>query len=79
MYVDDRGYGWLLMKVVMQIEAEADANEDPEDSQPDQRSPAIVARGPGCGSMDMHPLCPLARQKTYSDGQNNKPEQWTSQ
>ena len=58
MYVDDRGYGWLLMKVVMQIEAEADANEDPEDSQPDQRSPAIVARGPGCGSMDMHPLCP---------------------
>ena len=57
MYVDDCGYGWLLMKVVMQIEAEANPHEDPEDGQPDQRSPAIVTRGPGCGRMDMHPLC----------------------
>jgi hypothetical protein len=68
------------MKVVMQIEAEADPHEDPEDSQPDQRSPAIVTWRPGCRRMDMHPRCPpLSGKETYSYGQNNKPEQWTSQ
>ena len=41
MYVDDPGYGRLLVKVVVQIEAEADAYEDPEDGEPDERGPAI--------------------------------------
>jgi hypothetical protein len=53
MYVDDHGYGRLLMEVVVQIEAEADAYEDPKDGEPDHRSPAIFTRGPGCGCMDV--------------------------
>jgi hypothetical protein len=46
------------MEIVVQIEAEADAHKDPEDSEPNQRSPAIFARGPGCGRMHVHPRCP---------------------
>jgi hypothetical protein len=56
--VNDEGYGRLLMEVVVQIEAEADAYEDPEDSEPDERSAAIVTRRPGGGCMQVHPLCP---------------------
>ena len=67
MYVDDRGYGRLLVQVVVQIEAEADAYEDPEDAEPDQRSPAIVTRGPGCGCMDVQSF-PLPVRKPYSNG-----------
>jgi hypothetical protein len=58
MYVDDLGYGRLLLEVVVQIEAEADTHEDPENGEPDQRSPAIFTRGPGCGCMDVHPPYP---------------------
>jgi hypothetical protein len=58
MYVDDLGYGRLLVEVVVQIEAEADAHEDPEDGEPDQCSPAIFTCWPGCGCMNVHPLCP---------------------
>ena len=53
MYVDDRGYSRLLMDIVVQIKAEADTYEDPEDGEPDQRSPAIFTRGPGCRCMDV--------------------------
>ena len=67
MYVDDLGYGRLLVQVVVQIEAEANAHEDPEDGEPDQRSSAIFTRGPGCGCMDLHPLYPpLSVGKTYT-------------
>src|SRR6202042_3072291 len=58
MDVGDPGYGRLLLEVVVQIEAEADAHEDPEQGEPDQRSPAIFARRPGRGCMDVHPLFP---------------------
>ena len=58
MYVDDRGYRRLLLEVVVQIEAEADAHEDPEHGEPDQRSAAIFTSWPGCGCMDVHPLFP---------------------
>ena len=58
MYVDDPGYGRLLLEVVVQVEAEADAHEDPEQGEPDQRSPAIFARRPGRGCMNVHPLFP---------------------
>src|SRR6202042_316645 len=58
MDVGDPGYGRLLLEVVVQIEAEADAHEDPEHAEPDQRSPAIFARRPGRGCMDVHPLFP---------------------
>jgi hypothetical protein len=33
----------LLLEVVVQIEAEADTHEDPENGEPDQRSPANSA------------------------------------
>ena len=68
MYVDDHGYGRLLMEVVMQIKAEADAYEDPEEGEPDQRGPAIFTRGPGCGCVDLQSFFPLAVRKTYSNG-----------
>ena len=64
MYVNDPGYGRLLPEVVVQIEAEADAHEDPENGEPAQRSPAIFTRGPGCGCMDVHPLCPPCQSET---------------
>jgi hypothetical protein len=46
------------MEVVVQIEAEADAYEDPEEAEPHERGPAICARRPGRGCMKVHPLCP---------------------
>jgi hypothetical protein len=58
MNVNDEGYGRLLMHVVVQIEAEANAYEDPEDGEPHKRGPAIFTRRPGCGCMKVHPLCP---------------------
>ncbi len=62
MDVDDLGYRRLLMEIVMQIEAEANAHEHPEEGEPDQRSPAIFTRGPRCGCMDVHALCPPVGQ-----------------
>jgi hypothetical protein len=62
-YVNDSGYGRLLLEVVVQIEAEADAHVDPEDGEPDQRSAAVFTRGPGCGCMDVHPLCPPSQSE----------------
>src|SRR5271154_2299718 len=64
MYMDDQGHSRLLPEVVVQIEAEADAHVDPEDGEPDQRSPAIFTRRPGCGCMDVHPLCPPCQLET---------------
>jgi hypothetical protein len=58
MDMDDFGYGGLLMEVVVQIKAEADAYEGPEDGEPDERGAAIFARRPGCGCMNLHPPCP---------------------
>ena len=57
-YVDDPGYGRLLVEVVVQIESEADAYEDPEDAEPHERGAAIFTRRPGCGRMKVHPLWP---------------------
>ena len=54
----------------MQIEAEADAYEDPEDGEPDQRSPAIFTHRPGCSCMDVQSLSPLSVRKPYSTGTN---------
>jgi hypothetical protein len=69
MHVNDCGHGRLLPQVVVRIETEANAHEDPEKSKPDQRSPAIFARRPGCSSMDMHPGCPpLSFRETYRNG-----------
>lgn len=48
MYVDDLGYSRLLMEIVVQIEAETDAYEGPEDGEPDKCSLAIFTCGPGC-------------------------------
>jgi hypothetical protein len=56
--MNDGGYGWLFMEVVVEIEAEAYAYEDPEDGEPDERGAAIGARRPGCGGVKVHPLCP---------------------
>jgi hypothetical protein len=39
--MNDEGYGRQLMEVVVQIEAEADAYEDPEDGEPHERGAAI--------------------------------------
>ena len=58
MYVHDLGYGRLLLEVVVQIKAKADAHEDPEDGEPDQRSPAIFTRWPRRGCMDVHAALP---------------------
>ncbi len=58
MYVDNRGYRRLLMEVVVQIEAEADAYEDPKEGEPDQCGPAIFTRRPGCGGMDVQSFFP---------------------
>ena len=71
MYVDDLGYGRLLVEVVVQIESESDANEYPEDGEPHQRGPAIFTRGPGCGCMDVHPLRPL-RQSVRKTSNNEE-------
>ena len=66
MYVNDPGYGRLLPEVVVQIEAEADAHEGPEDGEPEQRSPAIFTRRPGCGCMDVHPFSLPCESKTLT-------------
>ena len=58
MNVNDGGYGRLLVEVVVQIESEADAYEDPEDAEPHERGAAIFTRRPGCGRMKVHPLWP---------------------
>jgi hypothetical protein len=57
-YVDDPGYGRLFVQIVVQVEAETEAHENPEDGEPEQRGPAIFTRGPGCGCVDFHSLCP---------------------
>ena len=49
MNVHNFGHGRLLVQVVVQIKAEAHADEDPKDREPDQRGPAIFTRRPGCG------------------------------
>jgi hypothetical protein len=61
MHMNDCGYGRMFMKVVVQVKAEADTYEDPEDREPDDRGPAVVARRPGCGGMKVHPFCPPCR------------------
>lgn len=54
MEMNDRGNRRALMKLVVEVEAEAHSNDDPESCEPDKRSPAIVARGPRCLCMHVH-------------------------
>jgi len=56
------------MEVVVQIEAEADAYEDPEDAEPDQRSPAIFTRRPGCGCMNVQSFSSCRSENHNSNG-----------
>jgi hypothetical protein len=62
-YVDNLRHGRLLVQVVVQIEAEPNAHEDPEDRQPNQRSPPIVTRRPRRSRMEVHPRCPPCRSE----------------
>ena len=63
MYVDHRGYRRLLLEVVVQIEAEADAHEDPENGEPDQRSAAIFTSWPDAVVWICTRFFPLVRQR----------------
>jgi hypothetical protein len=74
MHVDDGGYWRLLMEVVAQIEAKSHADKDPEDADPDQRGPAIFARGPRCGCMYVQKLSPKLVTKTYSKEEDGTKE-----
>jgi hypothetical protein len=64
MDMNDCGYGRLFMEVVVQIKTKADAHEDLEVGEPDERSAAVATRRPSCGCMKVHPLI---RQKTEND------------
>ena len=56
MHVRDPGNRRRLVKVVVKVKAEADANDDPKGRKPDEGIPAIVARRPGCPCMHLHSL-----------------------
>ncbi len=63
MYMNYQGNGRLLMEVVVQIETKADAHKYPEETEPDQRSPAIFTRRPCCCRMDAHSPYPWQSEK----------------
>jgi hypothetical protein len=45
--MNDPGSGWGFMQVVVEVETEAGAHDDPEGYEPEEGGPAIVARRPG--------------------------------